>query len=172
MRQRLLALFLAAALITPTGASMAGGPPAAPGARAPAPRSEPASADSVRSQDLIQPAELARLLKGPAGKRPVLIHVGFKSLYGEGHIPGSWYDGPASKPEGIAALKSALAPLPRKSALVLYCGCCPWQDCPNVRPAYRTAREMGFSNVRVMFIARNLQHDWAEQGWPITARGK
>jgi hypothetical protein len=125
-----------------------------------------AAPDSIAEADLLQVPQLAALLKAPAAQRPVLLHVGFKVLYRNGHIPDSRYVGPASKPAGIALLKEALRPLPRQKPVVLYCGCCPWHDCPNVRPAFRTASAMGFKDVKVLFIAKNLQADWIDRKLP------
>ena len=85
-----------------------------------------------------------------------------------GHIPGSRYIGPASKPEGLAALKRALHKIPREQAIVLYCGCCPWADCPNVGPALHAAQELRSGNVRVLYVAKNLQHDWVEKGLSVS----
>jgi thiosulfate/3-mercaptopyruvate sulfurtransferase len=127
------------------------------------------TSDPWSAAQLIQPADLAGLLKGPAAKRPLLFHVGFKSLYDEGAIPNSRYAGPCSKPQGIAALKAAVAKLPLDRAIVVYCGCCPWGDCPNMRPAYRALREMGFKNARAMYITRNLDTDWVSKGYPTAA---
>ncbi|HET7224288.1 MAG TPA: rhodanese-like domain-containing protein [Candidatus Eisenbacteria bacterium] len=127
--------------------------------------------DSIGAASLIQPAALNRMLALPAARRPALLHVGFKVLYRGGHIPGSRYAGPTSKPEGMKALHDALAPLPRTRTVVLYCGCCPWQDCPNVRPAYRAARALGFRNVRVLYVAKDFEHDWADAGLPV-AKGE
>lgn len=124
---------------------------------------------SVRPEDLIRPDELARMIAGPAAGRPVLLHVGFQALYKGKHIPGSVYAGPASEPKGLATLKKTLQPLPRSGAVVLYCGCCPWKDCPNIRPAYQAARTLGFKKVRVLLIAQNLQQDWVAKGLPIEA---
>lgn len=115
---------------------------------------------------LIQPAALAHWLAGPAAQRPALIHVGFGVLYKGGHIPGSRYAGPASKPEGLDSLRKTLGPLPREAPLVLYCGCCPWENCPNVVPAFQTARAMGFKRVQVLLVAKDFQKDWADKGYP------
>jgi hypothetical protein len=125
-----------------------------------------AAADTVAVADRMQPAELAPLLALPQDQRPVLLHVGFKALYHTAHIAGSTYAGPGSKPEGLRALKAALQPLPRDRQVVLYCGCCPWKDCPNVRPAFRTARAMGFKHVRVLYLAKNLRQSGLDQGLP------
>ncbi len=122
--------------------------------------------DSVPPDALIQPAELARLLAGPAAQRPRVLQVGFRKLYGAAHIPNSRYIGAGSDEKGLRALQTALRPLPRRQPVVLYCGCCPWGDCPNIRPALRTARTMGFQNARVLFLPDNLAQDWIDKGFP------
>jgi len=127
-----------------------------------------AAADSIPSADLIQPSALGLLLVGPALRRPTILQVGFRVLYRSGHIPRSRYAGPASKPEGLAALREALRAVPRTAPVVLYCGCCPWRDCPNVLPAYRVAQAAGFTRVKVLSIANNLQKDWIDKGLPVT----
>jgi len=122
--------------------------------------------DAITSH-LIQPKELAATLALPGPRRPTLLQVGFHVLYRSGHIAGSRYVGPASKPEGLAALKSALARLRKDQPIVLYCGCCPWEHCPNVRPAYRQARALGYKNVQVLFINKDLDTDWIAKGYPM-----
>jgi hypothetical protein len=136
-------------------------------ADADSPRSVNALADSTGAGQLIQPEALARLLADPTARQPAVLNVGFRVLFRSGHIPGSRYIGPASKPEGLAALKRALRKIPREQAIILYCGCCPWADCPNVRPALRTAQELRPGNVRVLYVAKNLQHDWVEKGLSV-----
>src|SRR4051812_25513608 len=108
---------------------------------------------------LVQPKDLAAQLAGQSSQKPVLFHVGFAVLYRNKHIPGSTYAGPGSKPEGIEALKTAAAKVPRDREIVLYCGCCPWDRCPNVKPAIAALRGMGFKNVKAMYIPTNLARD-------------
>jgi thiosulfate/3-mercaptopyruvate sulfurtransferase len=126
-------------------------------------------ADSIRAKDLVKPADLARILKGPAAQRPMLVHVGYDVLYRGGHVPGSVYAGPASRPEGVSALTKALQPVARTRPVVIYCGCCPWEHCPNVGPAFRAARKMGFRDVRVLQIPDDMQHDWVDKGYPVAS---
>lgn len=121
----------------------------------------------VGPSETIQPAELAGLLAGTTAARPVLIHVGFEPLYRAGAIPRSVYAGAGSRPEGIAGLRQAVAGLPRDTGVVIYCGCCPWRDCPNMRPAQAVLREMGFTNARSLYVAKNLETDWARAGYPL-----
>ena len=116
----------------------------------------------------IEPAALARLLQESKGEKPVVLHVGFKNFYGQSRIPGSDYAGPGSTPEGLSVLRKRVESLPRKQFIVLYCGCCPWDKCPNAKPAYDALRDMGFSNVKVLHIAENFGANWANAGLPVT----
>lgn len=117
---------------------------------------------------VIQAPELVKLLQGPAGAKPLVIQVGFRTLYDQAHIPGSEYVGPASEAQGRQELHKRVQALPRNRFIVLYCGCCPWSHCPNVRPAYKELRDMGFGNVRVLYIANNFGADWVDKGYPVS----
>jgi len=125
----------------------------------------------IPETSLIQPAALAKALSGPVAARPALLHVGYHVLYRGGHIPGSRYIGPTSKPEGLQALREAVRELPRTKSLVLYCGCCPWSDCPNMKPAYAAIASTGRA-VRILYIAKNLQKDWIDAGLPTESGEK
>ena len=117
---------------------------------------------------LIQPAELNKILQGPAKERPLIIQVGFRILYEQAHIPGSEYVGAASSAPGLKELHQRVQALQRNRFIVLYCGCCPWSHCPNVQPAYKELQSMGFRNVRVLFIESNFGADWVDKGYPVS----
>jgi thiosulfate/3-mercaptopyruvate sulfurtransferase len=121
--------------------------------------------DPWDAKDVLHPAELAADLK-----TPLVIHVGFPVLYRAAHITGSEYAGPGSKAEGIESLKKAVADQPHTREIVLYCGCCPWEKCPNVRPAFAALHEMGFTHVKVMMVPENLKSDWIDKGFPAEKR--
>ena len=115
--------------------------------------------DPWPSTGTMEPAALAKALQ--SGKAPTVICVAFPVLYNSKHIAHAAFAGTGSKPEGLEALKKAAAPLPRDADLVIYCGCCPMATkCPNIRPAYRTLKEMGFTHVRVLSIPTNMHTDW------------
>lgn len=114
---------------------------------------------------LIQPKDLAARLKAK-GAKPTLLHVGFAVLYRGKHIPGSIYAGPGNTPQGIASLKAAVAKLPKNAEIVIYCGCCPWDHCPNIKPAMESLRQMGYVNVKALNIPTNMTKDWDELGYP------
>jgi hypothetical protein len=131
----------------------------------------PAHTVTPTAAQLIEPADLARLMSDTRSQRPEVLHVGFPILFRSGHITGSRHIGPASTPEGLQALKEALRGIPRRgSIIVLYCGCCPWDDCPNIRPALQLVQESGRDDVKLLHLPKNLQHDWIEQGLP-TSKG-
>ncbi len=125
------------------------------------------ASDPWSAAQIIRPAELAKLITGPAADAPMLLHVGFKPLFRGGAIPGSRYVGPGRTAEGIASLKRAVKPLPKNRSIVLYCGCCPWDHCPNMRPAFKVMRQLGFTNVRALYITKNLDTNWVDKGFPI-----
>jgi len=128
------------------------------------------TADTTRPwtpSELVTAPQLNSQLSAVKAGKIILIHVGFHVMYQMGHIPGSPYAGPASKAEGLAALKKLVANLPRNKEIIIYCGCCPWDDCPNIRPAFRALKEMGFSNLRVLDIPERLGTDWTAKGFPI-----
>jgi len=120
------------------------------------------------ASDSVQPEETARLLSAGNRPRPFVIYVGFPSLYNGAHITGAILAGPASKPDGIDQLRQVVKDMPRNHAIVIYCGCCPFDKCPNIRPAYSTLKDLGFSDIKVVVIPTNLHTDWVSKGYPTT----
>jgi hypothetical protein len=118
---------------------------------------------------VMKPDELARVLSAPDA--PLVLQTGVHLLYRNGHIPRSLYTGPARGAEGLQKLEAAVAQAPKNRTIVLYCGCCPWNDCPNVRPAFRKLISLGFKDVRVLYLPTNFQKDWADRGFPV-AKGE
>lgn len=115
--------------------------------------------------ELMQPEELARLLSGE--QKPIVLQIGIVHLYRLSHIPGSKYAGPASASDGLDALKKEAQGINRNSQLIYYCGCCPWADCPNIRPAYKVLRDMGFKKIKVLYLPQTLTQDWVMKGFPV-----
>jgi rhodanese-related sulfurtransferase len=124
-------------------------------------------ASLVPPSRLINPDELVKILQSAKSEKPLMIQVGSHVLYTQAHIPGSEYIGPASSETGLQSLRKRVESLPRNKFIVLYCGCCPWSHCPNINPADDALHAMGFSNVKVLFIADNFGADWADKGYPV-----
>lgn len=123
-------------------------------------------AASIPADKLIQPADLAALLKRASAPKPLILQVGFKAMFDQAHIPGAEFVGPGSASAGLQLLRDRVAKLPKDTEIVIYCGCCPWDRCPNVAAAYDTLAELGFTQVRAMHIADNFGVDWVEKGYP------
>ena len=128
-------------------------------------------ASLIPTSQLINPDELVTLLQSSKGEKPLMIQVGSHVLYSEAHIPGSEYIGPASSESGLQQLRKRVESLPRSKFIVLYCGCCPWNHCPNVKPADDALHALGFTKVKVLYIASNFGADWVDKGYPV-AKGE
>jgi thiosulfate/3-mercaptopyruvate sulfurtransferase len=128
-------------------------------------------ASSITASRLIKPHEQVKVLQSSKGEKPLMIQVGSHMLYEQAHIPGSEYIGPASSEISLQQLRTRVQPLPRKKFIVIYCGCCPWNHCPNVKPADDALRAMGFTHVKVLYIADNFGADWVNKGYPV-AKGE
>jgi hypothetical protein len=115
----------------------------------------------------IQPEDLAKVLASPAGERPVVLYVGFQARYRNSPIVGARPTGPASEPDGAQGLRRALQGLPRDRKVVLFFGCCPWADCPNIRTAFRIAQDAGFQQVQVLVLPKSFPQDWTDKGYPV-----
>jgi thiosulfate/3-mercaptopyruvate sulfurtransferase len=123
------------------------------------------------SAQVINPDDLLAILQSEHGPKPLILNVGPHLIYMQAHIPGAEFIGSPSDSQGMESLRQRLKPLPRNTFVVLYCGCCPWGHCPNVRPAYRELQKAGFTNVKVLYIADNFGADWVDKGYP-TIKGQ
>lgn len=126
-----------------------------------------AGPDGWNDADLIQPADFAKRLAQKDASKVAVFHVGFGVLYRSKHIPNSVYVGPCNKPEGLESLRKAVASLPKDKEIVLYCGCCPWDHCPNMKPAFAELKQMGFRRVKALIIETNFSKDWIQLGYPV-----
>lgn len=124
-------------------------------------------ATSIPTADLIQPAELAANLNSTSLPKPLILQIGFRNLYAQAHIPHSEYLGAAREDAGLKQLRDRVASLSKDTAIVIYCGCCPWNHCPNVAAAYDTLHALGFTQVKVLYIAENFGDNWVNLGYPV-----
>ena len=113
------------------------------------------------SKQLMAPADLAAIINDPNVKKPIIICVGPGAL-----IKGSLDTGPAKEKENLEKLKKQLNKLPRDANVVIYCGCCPFEHCPNIRPAFILLNEMKFSNAHLLNLEHNIKTDWVARGYP------
>ena len=111
---------------------------------------------------LMEPSQLAKIIKDDK-KVPLIFSIGPGAI-----IKKSTDFGMAKEKENIAAFKKKLATLPKNANMVIYCGCCPFDHCPNVRPAIDVLKEMKFTNYKLLNLPHNVKTDWIDKGYPST----
>jgi hypothetical protein len=113
------------------------------------------------NSQLMAPADLAAKLTHPGTEKILVYSVGPGAL-----IRGSVDMGPAHEKENLDKFKQALDKLPRNAEVVIYCGCCPFDRCPNIRPAFSLLVEMKFVNAHLLNLEHNIRTDWVSKGYP------
>lgn len=93
---------------------------------------------------------------------PVILNVGPMD-----NIKTSIKVGEVNTPEGIEKLKTSVASIPKNKEIVIYCGCCSYANCVNIRPAFKTLQELGYKNIKVLDIPEGYREDWVAKGYPV-----
>jgi hypothetical protein len=114
------------------------------------------------SDQLISPAKLASIISDKNAPQPAIISVSPGPV-----IPHSVDFGPAREQANLDALRTYLKKLPTDADIVLYCGCCPFNKCPNIRPAFSLLNEMGFKRHKLLNLPHNAKTDWIDKGYPV-----
>ncbi|MEI6142843.1 MAG: hypothetical protein WCP85_26440 [Mariniphaga sp.] len=119
--------------------------------------------DPWTSQQLLNPADLAKTLNNPKTPQPIIYSVGMQAI-----IKNSIEIGPAMMKDNLNKLKAKLEKLPKNSNIVVYCGCCPFERCPNVRPAIELLKSMQFTNYKLLNLPQNIKVDWIDHDYPLS----
>ncbi|MHB1177690.1 MAG: rhodanese-like domain-containing protein [Daejeonella sp.] len=118
--------------------------------------------DPWSKNQLIQPNQLAMLINNPKAAKPLIFNIGVVE-----DIKGARNMGAASEKENLERFKKVLAKLPKNASLVVYCGCCPFEKCPNIRPAFKALQSGGFTKGRLLNLQTNIKTDWINKGYPL-----
>ncbi len=116
---------------------------------------------------LLAPQTLAEALRRANNPKPIIVCVGFQFAYESDHIVGALLKGPTRTAIGVESLRKWAQTIPKNTPVVIYCGCCPLKECPNVRPAYIALRRAGLTHVQVLDLERSFITDWIRQGYPV-----
>ncbi len=111
-------------------------------------------------KQLMQPSTLADILKNHPQDITIISVGPFNT------IPGTTDIGMVSKPENLDKFKKQLSSLKKDTRIVVYCGCCPYEHCPNVRPAIDVLKQMKFTNFYLLDLPNNLRINWMDKGYP------
>jgi len=108
----------------------------------------------------MEPTELSAAIK--ANKDiPVILSIGPDAI-----IPRSKDIGMVKEAENMKKFKDELTSLPKDTQIVVYCGCCPFEHCPNIRPAMQLLKDMKFTNYKLLDLPHNIKIDWINKGFP------
>ncbi len=113
-------------------------------------------------KQLMQPSELANLINSSSPDKPIIFSIGVAAV-----IKGSIDLGPVHEAANLEKFRQALSKLPRNSNIVIYCGCCPFTHCPNIRPAFTLLNDMKFTNQKLLNLSTNIKVDWINKGYPV-----
>ena len=113
---------------------------------------------------LLAPATLAAQLKAN-DTHAFILNIGkVEDIKDAKHI------GAVSIKENMDKLTKEVSPLARNTEVVIYCGCCPFAKCPNIRPAFEELKRLGFTNIKVLDIPKNLETNWIKEGYPSVGK--
>ncbi|WP_276348892.1 rhodanese-like domain-containing protein [Daejeonella sp. JGW-45] len=118
--------------------------------------------DPWSKNQLIQPGQLAALINNSKAAKPLIFNIGVVE-----DIKGAKNMGAASEKENLERFKKALTKLPKTTSIVVYCGCCPFEKCPNIRPAFKALQSSGFTKARLLNLPTNIKTDWINKGYPL-----
>jgi hypothetical protein len=117
--------------------------------------------DPWKPDQLLTPADLAGTINNKNALQPVIYSIG-PSAY----IKGSIDIGNTKEKENLDKFKEQVSKLPKNAAIVIYCGCCPFEHCPNIRPAFNLLTKMNFTNYKLLNLEHNIKIDWINKGYP------
>ena len=118
------------------------------------------SQEPWKASQLLAPAVLAEKIQQKAA--PVIISVGPGAV-----IPNSVDIGMTGNAANYEKLKSYLKGTDKNKEIVVYCGCCPFEHCPNIRPAFTLLNSLGFVNAKLLNLSTNIKTDWINKGYPV-----
>ena len=123
--------------------------------------SQQTNQDPWKPGQLLTPADLAATINNKDAAQPFIYSIG-PSAY----IKGSIDIGNTKEKENLDKFKEQVSKLPKNAAIVIYCGCCPFEHCPNIRPAFNLLAKMNFTDYKLLNLEHNIKIDWINKGYP------
>lgn len=125
-------------------------------------QNNPLIKDPWTKSQLMAPSVLASIIKNPKAIKPFIFNIGVVE-----NIKGAKNMGAASEKENLERFKKKLSSIPKNAAIVIYCGCCPFEKCPNIRPAFNAMQQAGFKSGWLLNLPTNVKVDWINKGFPL-----
>lgn len=114
------------------------------------------------ADQLYDPTQLATLLKNPKAAKPIIINTGTMR-----NIKSALKFGPVSDYKGMEQFKEGVAKLDKNKEIVVYCGCCKLDHCPNIGPAFDHLKAQGFKKVKILNLKEDFVFEWTNKGYPM-----
>ena len=77
--------------------------------------------------------------------------------------------GTVSNAENMELLQKTVSAYAKNTTIGIYCGCCPFTKCPNIRPAFAELTKLGFTHIKVLNLPVNLHTNWTSKGYPLAS---
>jgi len=115
-----------------------------------------------KKEQLMPTQQLADKIKTNAKDKPIIFNVGPMD-----NIKTAVFVGRATSATCVEKMKSTLAMENKTKPVVVYCGCCSYASCPNIKPAYDALIAQGFKNTTVLELPEGIKPDWVAKGFPM-----
>lgn len=119
-------------------------------------------APTWKKEQLMSTKELADKINTNAKDKPLIFNVGPME-----NIKNAVTVGAATSVTFSERMKGNLAMENKTKPVVVYCGCCSYASCPNIKPAYDILIAQGFKNTKVLELPEGLKPDWVAKGYPM-----
>lgn len=120
----------------------------------------PFQSNPWNEEQLISPESLANLIMKKV--RIKIYNIGVVE-----NIKGAINLGAASEKENLEKLQQIAKKGDKNELVVIYCGCCPMDKCPNIKPAFKLFADQKFTNVRLLDLPVNINVNWIRKGYPL-----
>jgi thiosulfate/3-mercaptopyruvate sulfurtransferase len=115
-----------------------------------------------KKEQLMDTKELADKINAKAKDLPLIFNVGPMEA-----IKTAVNIGLGTSVTAMEKLKSTLSMENKNRVVVVYCGCCSYANCPNIKPAYDALIKGGFKNAKVLDLPEGVKPDWVAKGYPM-----
>lgn len=119
-------------------------------------------APTWKKEQLMPTKELADKINSNAKDKPLIFNVGPMD-----NIKSAVLIGAATNTTFKSKIVESLAMENKNKPVVVYCGCCSYSSCPNIKPAYDILIQQGFKNTKVLELPEGLKPDWVAKGYPM-----
>jgi len=115
-----------------------------------------------KKEQLMSTKELADKIQANTKDKPLVFNVGPME-----NIKSAVAVGVATNVTFKSRMNETLAMENKTKTIVVYCGCCSYSSCPNIRPAYDILIAQGFKNTKVLELPEGIKPDWVAKGYPM-----